>query len=90
VEPIISVTRPIQIATLPLLIWGRHRFDYPGVKAVVGSERKDEFKFSLRTEDLRADVSRLAALMGGGGHIKAASFSTPKSALLQNEKMSNE
>jgi len=51
----------------------------PGVKAVVlGSERKDEFKFSLRTEDLRTDVSRLAALMGGGGHIKAASFAVPK------------
>ncbi|MFH1088533.1 MAG: bifunctional oligoribonuclease/PAP phosphatase NrnA [Patescibacteria group bacterium] len=51
----------------------------PGVKAVVlGSERKDEFKFSLRTEDLRADVSKLAALMGGGGHVKAASFAVPK------------
>lgn len=60
----------------------------PGVKAVVlGSERQNEFKFSLRTEDLRADVSKLAALMGGGGHIKAASFAVPKNIMkdLQNK-----
>ncbi len=51
----------------------------PRVKAVVlGSERENEFKFSLRTEDAEVDVSRLAALMGGGGHIKAASFAAPK------------
>ncbi|MFH0912356.1 MAG: bifunctional oligoribonuclease/PAP phosphatase NrnA [Patescibacteria group bacterium] len=48
----------------------------PNVKAVIlGSERGAEFKFNLRTEDLEVDVSRLAALFGGGGHIKAAGFS---------------
>lgn len=51
----------------------------PRVKAVIlGSERENEFKFSLRTEDPDVDVSRLAALMGGGGHIKAASFGVPR------------
>lgn len=52
----------------------------PNVKAVIlGSERGAEFKFNLRTEDPRVDVSRLAALFGGGGHIKASGFSVPKS-----------
>jgi len=54
----------------------------PGVAAVMlGSERGAEFKFNLRTEASDVDVSRLAALMGGGGHIKASGFSTPKSDL---------
>lgn len=52
----------------------------PGAKAVVlGSERGDEFKFNLRTEDAAVDVSRLAALFGGGGHVKASGFSVSKS-----------
>ncbi len=50
----------------------------PRAKAVIlGSERGMEFKFNLRTEAMDVDVSRLAALMGGGGHIKAAGFSVP-------------
>ena len=52
----------------------------PHTKAVLlGSEREGEFKFNLRTEDAKVDVSRLAALFGGGGHIKAAGFSVPAS-----------
>lgn len=51
----------------------------PNVKAVIlGSERGGEFKFNLRTEDPYVDVSRLAVLFGGGGHIKASGFSVPK------------
>lgn len=33
-----------------------------------------KIKASLRTEDNKADVSRLAAIFGGGGHKKAAGF----------------
>jgi len=52
----------------------------PHVKAVLlGSERGAEFKFNLRTEALDVDVSRLAALFGGGGHVKASGFSMPTS-----------
>jgi len=51
----------------------------PYIKAVIlGSERGTEFKFNMRTEDPAVDVSRLAVLMGGGGHVKAAGFSVPK------------
>lgn len=54
----------------------------PNVKAVLlGSERGEEYKFNLRTEDAEVDVSRLAALFGGGGHIKAAGFSVPISEM---------
>jgi len=54
----------------------------PHVKAVLlGSERGAEFKFNLRTEAHDVDVSRLAALFGGGGHVKASGFSISKSDL---------
>ena len=52
----------------------------PQVKAaILGSERGTEFKFNLRTEAMDVDVGRLAALFGGGGHVKAAGFSISKS-----------
>ena len=52
----------------------------PNVRAVIlGSERDNEFKFNLRTETDDVDVSRLAALFGGGGHVKASGFSVLKS-----------
>ncbi|MBN2585130.1 bifunctional oligoribonuclease/PAP phosphatase NrnA [Patescibacteria group bacterium] len=38
------------------------------------SERGDKFKGSVRTNDPDVDVSKLAAIFGGGGHIKAAGF----------------
>lgn len=48
----------------------------PGMKAtMLLSEREQRLKGSLRTEDPNVDVSKLAAVFGGGGHIKAAGFS---------------
>lgn len=48
----------------------------PGVKAtMLFSERDKGFKVSLRTESDNVDVSKLAAIFGGGGHVKAAGFS---------------
>ncbi|OGB75438.1 hypothetical protein A2810_01040 [candidate division Kazan bacterium RIFCSPHIGHO2_01_FULL_49_10] len=38
------------------------------------SERGDKLKGSVRTNDPDVDVSKLAAIFGGGGHIKAAGF----------------
>ena len=38
------------------------------------SERGDTLKGSVRTNDPDVDVSKLAAIFGGGGHIKAAGF----------------
>lgn len=42
------------------------------------SERDQGLKGSLRTEDPNVDVSKLAAIFGGGGHVKAAGFNVPK------------
>lgn len=43
--------------------------------AILFSETKDgKVKASLRTEEDKVDVSRLATLFGGGGHRKAAGF----------------
>ncbi len=50
--------------------------------ALLLSERGEELKGSLRTEEAAVDVSRLAAVFGGGGHIRAAGFSVPKDMLL--------
>lgn len=48
----------------------------PGVKAtMLFSQRDKGFKVSLRTESDDVDVSKLAAIFGGGGHVKAAGFS---------------
>ena len=41
------------------------------------SERGDTLKGSVRTNDPGVDVSKLAAIFGGGGHIKAAGFNVP-------------
>ncbi len=51
----------------------------PGVKAaILLSETADgHIKASLRTESDRIDVSRLAMLLGGGGHRKASGFIIP-------------
>jgi len=48
----------------------------PDAKAVLVLVEKDDgtLKGSLRTRDDDVDVSRLAAYLGGGGHIKAAGF----------------
>ena len=55
----------------------------PQVKAaILGSERGAEFKFNLRTEAMDVDVSRLAALFGGGGHVKASGFSVSAAEML--------
>lgn len=46
--------------------------------AILFSETPDgKIKASLRTEEDKVDVSRLAALFGGGGHRKAAGFEVP-------------
>lgn len=51
----------------------------PGMKAtMLISERATSFKGSLRTENSNVDVSELAAILGGGGHVKAAGFDVPK------------
>lgn len=53
-----------------------------GTKAVLLlSEREDEIRGNLRTEESDVDVSKLAVIFGGGGHIRAAGFSLPKSSL---------
>lgn len=49
--------------------------------ALLLSERGEELKGSLRTEEAAVDVSRLAAIFGGGGHVRAAGFSIPKNIL---------
>lgn len=41
------------------------------------SEREGALKGSVRTNDPDVDVSKLAAIFGGGGHIKAAGFNVP-------------
>jgi bifunctional oligoribonuclease and PAP phosphatase NrnA len=47
-----------------------------GVKAVVflREEEKGKIRGSLRTKDQAVDVSRLASILGGGGHPRAAAF----------------
>lgn len=51
----------------------------PGMKAtMLISERETSFKGSLRTESSDVDVSELAAILGGGGHVKAAGFDVSK------------
>lgn len=58
----------------------------PGTKAtLLLSEHEVEFKGSLRTEDPKVDVSRLAAIFGGGGHIKAAGFNIPKDNQIEEQ-----
>lgn len=53
-----------------------------GTKAtLLLSEKDDEIRGSLRTEELGVDVSKLAVIFGGGGHIKAAGFTLPKDLL---------
>jgi len=47
----------------------------PGMKAtMLFSQRDKGYKVSLRTESDDVDVSKLASIFGGGGHIKAAGF----------------
>jgi len=48
----------------------------PRMKAtmLLSERNKGGIKGSLRTEDSNVDVSKLAAIFGGGGHIKAAGF----------------
>lgn len=51
----------------------------PGTSAtMLLSERGGEVKGSLRTNRDDVDVSKLAAIFGGGGHIQAAGFSVKK------------
>ncbi|MBU1082926.1 bifunctional oligoribonuclease/PAP phosphatase NrnA [Patescibacteria group bacterium] len=53
-----------------------------GTKAsLLLSEKEDEIRGSLRTEETDVDVSKLAVIFGGGGHIKAAGFSLPKNII---------
>jgi phosphoesterase RecJ-like protein len=50
----------------------------PDAKAtLLLSERGDTLKGSVRTNDPDVDVSKLAAIFGGGGHIRAAGFNVP-------------
>lgn len=54
-----------------------------GTKAVLLlSEKEDGIRGNLRTEEPDIDVSKLAVIFGGGGHIKAAGFSLPKDILI--------
>lgn len=51
----------------------------PGIPALLllTEVRYGEIKGSLRTRDERIDVSKLAKLLGGGGHRQASGFSLP-------------
>ena len=54
--------------------------------ALVLRERGDgTVKGSLRTTDELLDVSKIAKLLGGGGHMKAAGF-TVKGRVAETEK----
>jgi phosphoesterase RecJ-like protein len=44
------------------------------VVAVLYEETPGKVKVSLRSNDKNADVSKVAALFGGGGHVKASAF----------------
>ncbi|MEA1909561.1 MAG: bifunctional oligoribonuclease/PAP phosphatase NrnA [Patescibacteria group bacterium] len=46
--------------------------------ALVSEREEGKYKISFRTEQPNVDVSRLAKLFGGGGHVKAASAYLPK------------
>jgi phosphoesterase RecJ-like protein len=46
------------------------------VRELLGNGRDDMSKVSLRAADDRVDVSRIARAQGGGGHRRAAGFST--------------
>jgi bifunctional oligoribonuclease and PAP phosphatase NrnA len=47
------------------------------VREVLSGERRGQRKVSLRATDEDVDVSLIARLQGGGGHRRAAGFSTP-------------
>jgi bifunctional oligoribonuclease and PAP phosphatase NrnA len=47
------------------------------VRELQGGERKGQHKVSLRATDDDVDVSVIARAQGGGGHRRAAGFSTP-------------
>jgi phosphoesterase RecJ-like protein len=47
------------------------------VREIVGGERNGQHKVSLRATDDDVDVSIIARAQGGGGHRRAAGFSTP-------------
>jgi phosphoesterase RecJ-like protein len=49
------------------------------------SERRGGVHGSLRSVEKGFDVSRLAALFGGGGHEAAAAFDIPNTNLSQEE-----
>lgn len=51
----------------------------PGLKfsLLLSETPEGEVKGSLRTQDLGVDVGKLAQLMGGGGHARAAGFLMP-------------
>ncbi len=46
------------------------------VRELHGGERKGQHKVSLRATDDDVDVSAIARAQGGGGHRRAAGFST--------------
>ena len=46
------------------------------VRELLGDERRDQRKVSLRSTDGSVDVSRIARALGGGGHRRAAGFTT--------------
>jgi bifunctional oligoribonuclease and PAP phosphatase NrnA len=47
------------------------------VRAILSGERRGQRKVSLRATDEHVDVSAIARAQGGGGHRRAAGFSTP-------------
>jgi phosphoesterase RecJ-like protein len=49
------------------------------VRELSGGERKGQHKISLRATDDDVDVSIIARAQGGGGHRRAAGFTTPMS-----------
>ncbi len=51
----------------------------PGSKfaVLINEDRKGNVKGSFRTRDNGVDVSKIAAIYGGGGHSKASGFSVP-------------
>ncbi len=46
------------------------------VRELLGDERRNQRKVSLRAADGSVDVSRIARALGGGGHRRAAGFTT--------------
>ncbi|AKM84655.1 MAG: exopolyphosphatase-like protein [candidate division Kazan bacterium GW2011_GWA1_50_15] len=59
----------------------------PGTKftLLLSEEKEGRLKGSFRTEDDAVDVAKLAKLLGGGGHKKAAGFAVPAELVMDGQ-----